>query len=102
MLINLKLPPHEEDDSKIQLRCACGHEFHPDNLRKCPKCGRRDLVSMALDGATWKTMAEHKLDTLRKVLEPGGLEEVPEAERAKFREMIQAQVAALESGGDSP
>jgi len=57
---------------------------------------------MAFDGTTWKTMAELRVDMMRKALEPGRLDELPEGERAKIREVIQSQLAALESGGETP
>jgi hypothetical protein len=90
------------DDSKVRFRCRCRTEWSPMESRTCPACGTKVPVAIALDGATWKPMRQHKLETLRESLQSDDLNALPAVQRAQVRKAIEGEIAALESGGAAP
>jgi hypothetical protein len=98
MLFNVT-PKTSIDETKVLLRCTCGHEYSPLRNRPCPACHVKDPAAIAPDGVTWQTMSQFKLANLRELLQPGALDEVPEEHRERLRQSIESQVATLESGG---
>ena len=97
MLIRLS-NKNQPDPAKIRFRCRCGHEYPMLNNPACPACGRTVPREVSFDNGPWKPHLQFKIDTLRQILEPGALDEAPQAYRDAILQHSRQQIRELEDG----